>query len=365
MPAAKDYYQVLGVNSSATEAEIKKAYRRLAKRYHPDANPDDKGSAERFKEVSEAYSVLSDEEKRKHYDRMRKYGAFGGARWGGQSSPGGGASGGVKFEDSDFSGFGGLGGLGDLFSSIFGRGKRSPAAEPIEVTVEIPFRTAVLGGKVPVTIGVTEACPSCGGSGAAPGAKVNTCSECSGRGTVTFGQGGFAVTRPCPACRGRGKVASQACDRCGGQGEVSVNKRLLVTVPPGTDSGQKVRLKGQGQRPSDGGPAGDLVVAFQVQADRFFKRDGLDLVCQVPVNFPQAALGTKLRVRTIDGRRVVLRIPPGTQSGRKFRIRGQGIERNGRKGDQLVEIQVAVPEGLTPDQESALKAFADKAGLKY
>lgn len=364
MAAAKDYYQALGVSSSATEAEIKKAYRRLAKQYHPDANPNDKGSAERFKEISEAYSVLSDADKRKQYDRMRKYGAFGAGRWG-QSAGGGAASGGVKFEEGDFSGFGGLGGLGDLFSSIFGRGKRSPAAEPIEVTVEIPFRTAALGGKVPVTIGVNEACPTCGGSGAAPGAKIATCGECGGRGTVTFGQGGFAVTRPCPACRGRGKVASQPCGRCGGQGEVSVNKRLLVTVPPGTDTGQKVRLKGQGQRPSDGGPAGDLVVQFQVQPDRFFKREGLDLVCQIPVNFVQAALGTKLRVRTIDGRRVVLRIPPGTQPGRKFRIRGQGIERNGRKGDQLVEIQVSVPEGLTADQERALKDFAEKTGLQY
>ncbi|MGD2135220.1 MAG: J domain-containing protein, partial [Gemmatimonadales bacterium] len=233
------------------------------------------------------------------------------------------------------------------------------------VSVEIPFRTAALGGKVPVTIGVTEACPTCGGSGAAPGASVNPCQECGGRGTVTFGQGGFAVTRPCPACRGRGKVPTEPCPRCAGQREVSVNKRLLVTVPPGTDTGQKVRLKGQGQRPPDGGAPGDLIVSFQVQPDRFFRREGLDLVCTVPVNVAQAALGSNLKVRTIDGRRVVLRIPPGTQPGRKFRVRGHGIEKNGRKGDQLVEITVTVPEELTAEQEEALKAFADKAGLKY
>ena len=182
---------------------------------------------------------------------------------------------------------------------------------------------------------------------------------------MTFGQGGFAVTRPCPACRGRGKVATKACSACGGGGEVSVTKRLLVTVPPGTDSGHKVRLKGQGQRSTEGGPAGDLLVTFQVQPDRFFRREGLDLHCTVPVNMVQAALGTKLRVRTIDGRRVMLKIPPGTQPGRKFRIRGQGIEKNGRRGDQFVEIAVTVPENLTPAQQAALKAFADKAGIKY
>ncbi len=256
-------------------------------------------------------------------------------------------------------------GLGDLFSSIFGRGKRAAGAEPIEVTVEIPFRTAVLGGKVPVTVPVTEACPTCGGSGAAPGARISTCNECKGTGTVTFGQGGFAVKRPCPACRGRGRVPGEHCGECSGQGEVSVNKRLLVTVKPGTESGQRVRLKGQGQRGQDGGAAGDLLVTFQVQPDRFFRREGMDLHCTVPVNVVQAALGTKLKVRTIDGRRVVLRIPPGTQPGRKFRIRGQGIEKNRRRGDQFVEIAVTVPEHLTAEQQRALREFADEAGLKY
>jgi molecular chaperone DnaJ len=258
-----------------------------------------------------------------------------------------------------------LGGLGALFSSIFGRGRRGGGPEAIEITVEVPFRVAALGGKVPVSVNVTEACPSCGGSGGAPGAKISVCQECNGRGTVSFGQGTFAVNRPCPACRGQGRVPSEACPACGGQGETTVPKRLLVTVPPGTDSGLRVRLKGQGQRSAAGGPPGDLVVTFAVQPDRFFRREGHDLLCTVPINLAQAVLGTKLRVRTLEGRHVVLRIPPGTQPGRKFRIRGQGIERNGRRGDQLVEIEVKIPERLTPEQEQALKQFAEAAELRY
>ena len=231
--------------------------------------------------------------------------------------------------------------------------------------MEVPFRTAVLGGKVPVTVSVSEACPTCGGSGAAKGAKVATCGECKGRGTVSFGQGGFAVNRPCPACRGRGSVPSKCCDACSGGGEVDLEKHLMVSVEPGTDSGTRVRLKGQGQRHPGAGPPGDLVVTFQVTKDRFFRRDGLNLVCTVPVNFAQAALGTKIKVRTVDGKHVVLRVPGGTQSGRKFRIKGMGIERNGKRGDQFVEVTVTVPERLDPKQEKKLKEFAEAAGLRF
>jgi molecular chaperone DnaJ len=365
MAAAKDYYQVLGVPEGASEAEIKKAYRNLAKQYHPDRNPGDNAAAERFKEIGEAYGILSDAEQRKRYDTMRKYGAFGAGVGGfgrGQRQPG---AGGVKFEDVDFGGFPGFGGLGDLFSSIFGRGKKGAAAEPIEVTAEIPFRVAALGGKVPITVSVTEACSTCGGSGAAPGATVNTCQECKGSGTVTFGQGGFAVTRPCPACRGRGKIPSKNCGTCAGQGEVAANKRLMITVPAGADSGQRVRLKGQGQKGVDGGSAGDLIVTFQVADDRFFRRKGSNIHCTIPVNIAQAMLGTKIKVRTIEDRHVVLKVPPGTQPGRKFRIRGQGVEKNNRRGDQIVEIAVTIPEKLTAEQENALKQFADKVELRY
>jgi len=359
MAPSKDYYRVLGVSRSAGKSEIKKAYRQLAKQYHPDANPDDKSSAERFKEVSEAYSVLSDPEQRKKYDLMRKLGAFTGVRGGG------GPGGGPKFEDFGFGGLGGLGGLGDIFSSIFGRGKRDVSVEPIEMTVVVPFRIAALGGKIPVSVSVSEACPVCGGGGAAPGSKVSTCDECKGRGTVSFGQGGFAVNRPCPRCLGRGNVASKLCGKCGGGGEVDVNKRLMVTIPPGTDSGSKVRLKGQGQRHPTGGKPGDLVVTFAVEPDRFFRREGSDLICTVPINVVGAALGTKIRVRTIDGKRVALRIPPGTQPGRKFRLKGMGIEKNGRRGDQFVEIDVTIPEKLTEKQAKILKDFGEAVGLKY
>ena len=364
MTQGKDYYQILGVSDKASEDEIKKAYRRLAKKYHPDANPNDKTASERFKEISEAQSILSDVGQRKQYDLMRKFGSIGGGpkHWAGRG-PRGQSS---RVEDFDFGGAGGgFSGLGDIFSSIFGKGKRSGEVEPIEKVVEISFKQAALGGKIPITIPVTEACPKCGGSGAAPGAQVSVCQECGGRGQVTFGQGSFSVPRPCPACRGRGKTASKPCGTCSESGEVSVEKKVLVTVTPGTDSGHKVRLKGQGQRNPTGGRAGDLVVTFQVKSDRFFRRDGLNIYCSIPLNLAQAALGTKLQVRTIHGSKVVLRIPPGTQPGRKLRIKGQGVEKNGRRGDQFVEITVSVPKDLTPEQETLLKSFAEAAELKY
>jgi molecular chaperone DnaJ len=375
VPATKDFYQILGVPDSASQDEIKKAYRRLAKQYHPDANPNNPQAAERFKEISEAHGTLSDAEKRKHYDQMRKLGAFDGfargprgpgAARGGAGAGAGGMPGGGGFEEIDLNDLGGLGGLGDIFSSIFGRGRREePRGETLEAVVEVPFRVAMMGGKVPVTLPVTEPCPTCHGSGGAPGATFNTCPECSGRGTISFGQGGFAVSRPCPMCRGRGKVPSQKCPTCAGAGEVRAERRVLITVPSGTESGQKVRLKGQGQPAGSGAPAGDLVVTFQVQPDRFFRREGLDLICEVPVNVVQATLGTRLRVRTLDGKKVLLKVPPGTQPGRKFRIKGQGIEKNGRRGDQLVQVNVTVPERLTDDQAEQMKKFAETAGLQY
>lgn len=366
MVASKNYYQTLGVSASATADEIKKAYRQLAKKYHPDANPDNSQAAERFKEISEAYSVLSNAEQRKKYDMMRKLGAFtGSGGFGGATRSPGGAETGTRYEEFDFGNLGGFGGIGDFFSSVFGKGKKSAPVEPIEKVVEIPFETAVLGGKVGVTIGVSEACPACGGSGAAPGAKISQCGECSGRGTVSFGQGSFAVNRPCPACRGRGAIPTSFCPRCVGRGEVDINKRLNVTVPTATRSGTKVRLKGQGQRHPTGGASGDLLVTFQVKPDRFFQRDGMDLICTVPINFVQAMLGTKVKVRTIDGKKVILRIPPGTQSGKRFRIKGLGVEKNGKRGDQFVEVTIEVPEKVDESQQQVLKDLAGSLGLKY
>ncbi len=367
--AAKDFYQVLGVSDSASQDEIKKSYRRLAKQHHPDANPGNPSAAERFKEISEAHSVLSDPDKRKQYDQMRRLGAFDGGggrapRPGPGSRTGGGRGPEVNVEGMEFGDFGGL---GDIFSSIFGRGARQeePRAEAIETVVEVPFRVATLGGKVTVTLQVTDPCPTCAGSGGAPGATWSTCPECNGRGTISFGQGGFAVNRPCPQCRGRGRIPSEPCPTCRGAGEIRTERQVVITVPPATETGTRVRIRGQGQTVRAGAPPGDLVVTFQVQPDHFFHRDGLDIVCEVPLNLAQAALGTRLRVRTLDGKKVMLRIPGGTQPGRKFRIKGQGVEKNGVRGDQLVQVQVSVPEQLTPEQEDMLKRFADSAGLAY
>jgi molecular chaperone DnaJ len=364
MAQPKDYYRILGVPETAAVDEIKKAFRRLAKQHHPDRNPNNPQAAERFKEINEAHDVLSDTAKRKQYDNLRRYGAFSTPQPRGR--PGAGPQPGGREGDFDFSDIGSFGGLGDLFSSIFG-GRRAGGAgrEPenddtIEVAVSIPLRVAALGGKVPLTLPMPEVCPTCAGSGAAPGAKIETCSECKGRGTISFGQGGFAVQRPCPVCRGKGKVPSKPCPTCNGAGDVRVEKRVLVTVPPGTDDGARVRLQGQGAK-----GRGDLVVTFQVEPDSFFQREGANVVSVVPINVAQAMLGSRVKVRTLEGKRVVLRIPPGTQHGQRFRIPGQGIDKNGRRGDQIVEVRVEVPSDLTPEQQEAARAFAEKTGLRH
>ncbi len=370
--ATKDFYKVLGVSEKASEDEIKKAYRKLAKEYHPDANAGNPQAAERFKEVGEAYSVLSDPKKRKQYDQMRKLGAFGFGRRDPGTTPGGfsyrtGGDGGFSFDD-----LGGLGGLGDIFSSIFdrdrkgGQKKRGPAkGENVEYVVEIPFETAVSGGKISITVPITEECATCAGSGAAPGTASHRCSECRGTGSVSFGQGGFAVTRPCPACFGRGTIPETPCTSCDGSGTVRQQRKIQVTVPEGVETGSKVRLTGQGERGSEGGTPGDLIITFKVKPHRFFQRDGLDVQVTVPINVVQATVGSKIRVKTVHGKKVLLRIPPGTQSGTKFRIRGQGIRKGGKLGDQFVEVRVEVPEALSEEQQEVMKEFAAAAGLKY
>lgn len=394
MAQSKDYYAVLGVSPTAEQAEIKKQYRRLAKQYHPDATKNDPKAADRFKEISEAYGVVGDADKRKQYDDMRRLGAFGGmagaggfggtrgGRAGGFPGgfppggfpPGGagprGGPGGATFDFSNVD-VGGIGGFGDIFSSIFGAGARGAGrrgpepGQTVEMTVDVPFRTAALGGKVPVEIEVSEECETCHGSGAAPGATLKTCPECSGRGTISFGQGGFAVNRPCPVCLGRGQIPSERCPTCNGAGHVRTRKRVNVTVPPGADSGTRVRLKGQGGRGEQGGAPGDLVITFQVQPDRLFRREGLDVVATVPINVAQATLGSKMHVRTLDGTKVALRIPPGTSSGRRFRVRGQGVLKGEQRGDMIVEAKVTVPEQLGEAQQAKMREFAESAGIKY
>ncbi|MEX2466924.1 MAG: molecular chaperone DnaJ [Gemmatimonadota bacterium] len=373
----KDFYRILGVDEKAGQDDIKKAYRKLAKSHHPDANPGDAQAAERFKEIGEAYAVLKDPEKRKQYDQMRKLGAFGrGARGpsAGPSRPrGGDADPSVSFDDLQ----GGFGNISDLFSSLFDLGGRrggaasGPAAggrargQDVEYVVEIPFLTAVRGGKVAVEVAITEDCTTCGGDGAEPGTSRRRCEECGGTGTVSFGQGGFAVKRPCPACFGRGQIPDTPCRSCGGKGTVRQRRTIQIAVPEGVDTGSKVRLSGQGERGRSGGTAGDLIITFKVQPHRFFRREGLDIYVTVPINIVQATLGSKVRVRTVGGKKVVLRIPPGTQSGTKFRIRGQGVRKGERVGDQFVEVTVAVPDKLTDEEQRAMEEFAETAGLKH
>ena len=383
MAQTKDFYAVLGVSSSASQDEIKKQYRRLAARHHPDKNPNDAKAAERFKEISEAYTVLGDAEKRKQYDDMRRLGAFGGFGSGARSGPrpsggprpgsGGGAGREQEFRFQDFD-IGGIGGLGDLFASMFGGGsertggarqREEQRGQTVETMLEVPFRVAATGDKVSVELEVNEECDVCNGSGAAPGATLKVCPECNGRGVISFGQGGFAVNRPCPMCLGRGQIPSERCPKCGGAGEVRNRKKVMITVPAGSDTGTKIRLKGQGGRGSAGAPPGDLVITLQVQPDRFYRRDGLDLIATVPINIAQATLGSKISVTTLEKKRVAIRIPPGTASGRRFRVRGQGISKDGQRGDLIIEVQISVPEKLTEEQERMMKEFAEAGGLKY
>lgn len=376
MTSSKDFYQVLGVPESADAGEIKKAYRRLAKKYHPDANAGDPSAAERFKEIGEAHAVLSNSEKRQKYDEMRKFGAFdfGGSRGGGGPGPsrrGGGAPSGGGAQEFSFDD---LGGLGDIFGSIFDRARRTGGSErprgprrgeDVEYLVEISFETAVKGGKISIQVPITEECATCSGSGAAPGSGLMRCGECAGSGSVSFGQGGFAVNRPCPACMGRGTVPERPCPSCAGAGVVRQARKLQVSVPEGVESGSKLRLSGQGERGAAGGEPGDLILVFQVKPHGFFRREGSDIHVTVPINVAQATLGSKVKVKTVDGSYVILKIPPGTQTGTRFRIRGQGVAGKDRRGDQYVEVKVETPESLPEEGIERLREFAEAAGLKY
>ena len=364
----KDYYAILGVDEKADDEAIKKAYRRLAKRYHPDANPGNPGAAERFKDVGEANGVLSDPEKRRKYDQMRKLGAFGFRDTRAGPRPESSTPSGFSFED-----LGGLGGFSDIFSSIFDRGRRTRPpkssgprkGEHVEQTVDVPFMTAVRGGSVPLTVRISERCATCLGSGGAPGTQWRKCAECKGSGSVSFGHGGFAVNRPCPACMGRAEKPDKVCRVCSGAGKVDQNRKVEVTVPAGVQDDARVRLTGKGERGEGGGAPGDLLVTLRVESHRFFRREGHDINVTVPVNLAQATLGSRIRVGTIWGKKIVLRIPPGTQPGTRFRIAGQGITRDGRTGDQHVEIEVRIPESLSEEEEARLREFAAAAGMRW
>jgi molecular chaperone DnaJ len=363
----KDYYSILGVKETATEDEIRKSFRSLAKRWHPDANKGDRDAERRFKEISEAHEVLSDKDKRAQYDQLRKaremgYGGpggfdFSGFRRGGE--PGGGESAGFSFDD--------IGGVGDIFSSIFGRGARySHAAgggyrpqkgEDVVYSIEIPFDTAVRGGKSSITAPHVESCRHCGGSGAEPGTSPSACPSCKGSGMVSSFQEGFGVSHPCPRCLGRGTINSNPCRACMGKGETEETRTISINIPKGVRDSAKIRLAGQGEPGIAGGPRGDMYLLVRVSSHAEFERRGNDIYSTVTVDIAQAALGTKTAVRTLDGD-VTLNIPAGTQPEAKMRLRGRGVKTaDGAEGDHYVTIKVKVPKNLTAAQKKLLEEF--------
>lgn len=368
----KDFYRELGVSSTASADEIKKAYRKLARELHPDANPGDAQAEARFKSVSEAYGVLSDPEKRREYDETRALFAGGGGRgFPGGGFPGGGA-GAQGFDLGDLfgrTGGGGTGGLGDLFGGMFGGGGTTPRAgtrgqrgADVESELTIDFVQAVKGAEVPIRLTAPGRCERCAGTGARPGSPPRTCPVCDGVGLVSRSQGAFAFSEPCRECRGSGRIIDDPCPECGGGGTTTRTRSLTVRVPAGVDDGQRIRLPGQGEPGRGGAPAGDLYVKVHVTPHPLFgrsSRNSDDLTLTVPVTYPELVLGSTITVPTLDGK-VSLKVPPGTASGRTFRVRGRGVKRrNGKTGDLLVTVEVAVPSRLDNGAREALEAYAD------
>ena len=356
----KDYYKALGVPKDAPAADIKKAYRKLARDLHPDTNP---GGEDRFKEVSEAYDVLSDDTKRREYDEARSLFSSGLGGLGGYR-PGSYAGGGVPgFDIGDLLNRAGgqTGGFGDVLGGLFGGG-RSPGRAPqrgtdVEADVTLSFADAVRGATVPLQLTTTGPCGTCRGSGAAPGTAPKTCATCSGSGVTSRSQGGFAFSEPCRACKGTGRTVDTPCPNCAGGGRAASTKTLNVRIPAGVSEGQKVRLAGRGGAGERGGPDGDLMVTVHVGPHPWFGRKDDHLTVTVPVTFPEAALGAQVSVPTLDGP-VTLKVPAGTTSGRTFRVRGRGVP---GKGDLLATVEVAVPQKLSAAAKRALEAFAAEA----
>lgn len=368
----KDYYSVLGVSSDAPAKEITKAYRRLARENHPDQNPGNDQAEERFKEASAAYDVLGDPEKRKAYDEVRAMGArgFAGFGPGGRGGPGGATfSGG--FDGAD---------LGDLLGNLFGRGAGGPGAAggfggpggagrgtgprrgaDHEASLSLPFDAAVNG--ITTTIGVTgdAPCSTCKGSGAAPGSAPRRCEVCGGRGVRAEDQGLFSFSQVCQACGGQGQVVDNPCPTCGGTGAERRQRNVKVRIPPGVEDGQRIRLKGKGGPGRNGGPAGDLFVRVNVEPHPVFGRHGRHLTIDVPVTFPEAALGANVKVPTLDGDTVTIKVPPGTSSGTTLRLKGRGVPGHARRaaGDLLATVEVAVPQRLSRAQKKAVEALAE------
>ncbi len=361
--AEKNYYKILGVPPQASSEDIHKAYRKLAKKYHPDRNKGSDAAQEKFKEISEAYNVLSKPEKRKKYDELRRMQEQGGMGPGGRgfedifgSQRAGAGHAGPDFSDTGFS---------DLFSSIFGEGRSAgpgygmrERGRDMHSRITIPFEKAIKGGKVSVRVPRQSECVRCGGTGAAPGTRTEICPSCGGRGRTASGRGGFSIAQTCPQCFGRGKIIQSPCSICHGSGNTEVEADIDVNIPPGIDDGQKLRLKEMGGQGSAGGDAGDLILEVGVEKHPHFDRKGLDLYGTVEVDMVEAALGAMKEVDIMDGK-VTLKIPPGTQPGQKLRLKGKGIRaKNGRRGDHYVEVKVKIPENLTEEQEALLMKFS-------
>ncbi|HEY3924312.1 MAG TPA: molecular chaperone DnaJ [Acidothermaceae bacterium] len=369
----KDYYKSLGVPKDATAAEIKKAYRKLARVHHPDANAGGAKSEEKFKEISEAYDVLSDDKTRKEYDEARSLFGSGGFRMPGAGGAGGGAPGGFNFDLGDLlgnaraGGAGAAGGLGDILGGIFNGGRRAGATtqQPrrgadVETEVTLDFEHAVHGETVALRMATPQPCSACHGTGAKAGTTPRVCPTCSGTGVTSRGAGGFAFSEPCRDCRGRGLLVDDPCPVCHGSGRAMSEHTMQVRIPAGVNDGQRIRLKGKGSPGERGGPAGDLIVLVHVRPHAVFGRASDNLTLTVPVTFPEAALGSQITVPTLDGPPVTLKLPAGTTNGRVLRVRGKGVtRRDGTKGDQLVTIEVAVPHKVSGKAKEALEAYRE------
>ncbi len=360
MADKRDYYEVLGVERNADEETLKKAYRKLAKKYHPDANPGDEAAAEKFKEASEAYAILSDPQKRQQYDQ------FGHAAFEG----GGFDAGGFDFSDI----FGGMGGMGDIFDDLFGGGRRSsnPNAPMqganVRARVSISFDESISGCVKNLEIVLKDECTNCKGTGAKPGTSPKICPKCRGTGQVTFRQqslfGMMQSTQACPDCRGTGKIIEQKCPNCAGTGYTSSKKTIEVTIPAGIDDGQSIRIRGKGEPGVNGGPRGDLLVEVRVASNPNFIRQDMDIFSNVEISFAQAALGGDLRVKTVDGE-VIYTVRPGTQSGTRVRLKGKGVPSVRNKdvrGDHYVTLTVVTPTRLSDDAKEALRRFDELSG---
>ena len=361
MAEKRDYYEVLGIDRNATDQDIKRAYRRLAKKYHPDVNPGDKEAEAKFKEASEAYAVLSDEETRAKYDQFG-HSAFEGA--------GGG--------DGGFGGFSGFGDMGDIFGDIFGdlfgggggrRAKNGPTrGQDVQSSLEITFTEAAFGCKKNIDLWVFDNCDQCNGTGAKAGTKPETCPTCHGSGQARVQQqtmfGAMTSVRTCSTCGGTGKIIKEKCTRCNGGGRIKVKKTFEVNIPAGIDTGQSIRMSGKGEPGAQGGPNGDLFITVTIRPHPFFSRQGYDVYCSVPISFAQAALGDELEIPTIDGKAQYI-IEEGTQTGTRFRLRGKGIpylRNSNQRGDQYVTVNVEVPKKLNDKQKELLRQFASAMG---